>query len=295
MASEERSLVFLGTPAAAATVLERLLDEGFPIVHVVTQPDAKRGRGSALSPSPVKAVALERGLDVSHNLDWLKQHATQNLLGIVVAYGRLIPTSVLELVPMINIHFSLLPRWRGAAPVERAILAGDHQTGVCIMDIEPTLDTGAVYASQEVPITSSSTASSLTSELAVVGAQLLVDTLREGLGTPVAQSGEVTHAAKISRDELKIDWSQSAIDVHRHVRALRAYTEVDGTRVKVLEVEIDSSEGELSAGQFTSNGVVGTGGGTVVLRRVQPEGKSAMDAQSWLRGRPASASHLFTL
>jgi methionyl-tRNA formyltransferase len=294
MAAEDRSIVFLGTPAAAATVLEHLLDEGFPIVHVVTQPDAKRGRGSATSPSPVKAVALARGLDVSHDLEWIKQHSSQNVLGVVVAYGRIIPTSVLNVVPMINIHFSLLPRWRGAAPVERAILAGDDKTGVCIMDIEPTLDTGAVYARQEVPITVSSTATSLTSELAEAGAHLLVRTLRQGLGTPVAQSGDVTHAAKISREELKIDWSQSADSVHRQVRALRAYTEVDGIRVKVLDAQLGPSDVELSIGEFNRDAVVGTGVGTVVLRQVQPEGKSAMAAESWLRGRPSSATARFT-
>ena len=294
MASEQRSIVFLGTPIAAATVLQRLLSEGFPIVHVVTQPDAKRGRGSATSPSPVKAVALQHGLEVSHDLEWVKKNASSNLLGIVVAYGRLIPTSVLDVVPMINIHFSLLPRWRGAAPVERAILAGDEKTGVCIMDIEPTLDTGAVYARQEVAITSSSTATTLTNELAEAGADLLVRTLREGLGTPVPQSGDVTHAAKISRDELRINWSQSAEDIHRHVRALKAFTEVDGLRLKVHEVDLASDNVSLAPGEGDSDGRVGTGHGVVILRRVQPEGKPVMDATAWLRGRPASAGYRFT-
>lgn len=294
MTSENRSIVFLGTPVAAATVLEQLLDEGFPIVHVVTQPDAKRGRGSAMSPSPVKEVALRRGLEVSHDLEWVKGNASSELLGIVVAYGRLIPTAVLDVVPMINIHFSLLPRWRGAAPVERAILAGDDKTGVCIMDIEPTLDTGAVYAVSEVPITNESTTATLTNELAHAGAQLLIQTLRSGLGSPTPQSGEVTHAAKIARDELKIDWSLSAVQVHRHVRALRSFTEIDGTRLKVLEVAIGPADDSLGVGECNELGQVGTGDGVIVLRRVQPEGKSAMDAQSWLRGRPASQQICFT-
>lgn len=294
MTSQQRSYVFLGTPVAAATVLQRLLDEGFPIRHVVTQPDAKRGRGSATSPSPVKEVALRCGLEVSHDLEWIKHNASPDLMGIVVAYGRLIPTAVLDLVPMINIHFSLLPRWRGAAPVERAILAGDDKTGVCIMDIEPTLDTGAVYASREVSITSASTTATLTAELATVGADLLVETLRGGLGVPIAQSGEVTHAAKISRDELKIDWSQSAVEIHRQVRAVRAFTEVDGLRLKVLEVDIEPADVTLGVGECNQRGQVGTPGGVIVLRRVQPEGKSAMDAQSWLRGRPASQQIRFT-
>ena len=294
MAAQQRSIVFLGTPVAAATVLERLLNEGFPIVHVVTQPDAKRGRGSAMSPSPVKEVALARGLSVSHDLEWITDNASENLLGVVVAFGRLIPVSVLKLVPMINIHFSLLPRWRGAAPVERAIMAGDEKTGVCIMDIEATLDTGAVYAMQEVVISPTSTTMSLTAELADAGAELLVRTLRTGLGTPVPQSGDVTHAAKISRDELKIDWSRTAEEIRRQVRAVRAFTEIDGQRLRVLEVDLGPSDGALAIGVVDSQGCVGTGDGTVSLRRVQPEGKSAMDADSWLRGRPHGANLRFT-
>lgn len=294
MTSQQRSYVFLGTPVAAATVLERLLDEGFPILHVVTQPDAKRGRGSATSPSPVKDVAVRRGLEVSHDLEWIKQNASPDLLGIVVAFGRLIPTSVLDIVPMINIHFSLLPRWRGAAPVERAILAGDEKTGVCIMDIEPTLDTGAVYATREVAITSESTTQSLTAELAEVGANLLVETLRAGLGAPIPQAGEMTHAAKISRDELKIDWSGTAVQIHRQVRAVRAFTEIDGLRLKVLEVDITASPEQLGVAEFSGDGIVGTGDGAVMLRRVQPEGKAPMAADAWLRGRSAASTHQFT-
>jgi methionyl-tRNA formyltransferase len=294
MAAQQRSIVFLGTPVAAATVLERLLNEGFPIVHVVTQPDAKRGRGSAMSPSPVKEVALARGLSVSHDLEWITDNASENLLGVVVAFGRLIPVSVLKLVPMINIHFSLLPRWRGAAPVERAIMAGDEKTGVCIMDIEATLDTGAVYAMQEVVISPTSTTMSLTAELSDAGAELLVRTLRTGLGTPVPQSGDVTHAAKISRDELKIDWSRTAEEIRRQVRAVRAFTEIDGQRLRVLEVDLGPSDSALAIGVVDSQGCVGTGDGTVSLRRVQPEGKSAMDADSWLRGRPHGANLRFT-
>ena len=294
MAAQQRSIVFLGTPVAAATVLERLLNEGFPIVHVVTQPDAKRGRGSAMSPSPVKEVALARGLSVSHDLEWITDNASENLLGVVVAFGRLIPVSVLKLVPMINIHFSLLPRWRGAAPVERAIMAGDEKTGVCIMDIEATLDTGAVYAMQEVVISPTSTTMSLTAELSDAGAELLVRTLRTGLGTPVPQSGEVTHAAKISRDELKIDWSRTAEEIRRQVRAVRAFTEIDGQRLRVLEVDLGPSDSAMAIGVVDSQGCVGTGDGTVSLRRVQPEGKSAMDADSWLRGRPHGANLRFT-
>ena len=293
MASEDRSIVFLGTPAAAATVLEHLLDEGFPIVHVVTQPDAKRGRGSATSPSPVKTVALARGLGVSHDLEWVKQHSSQNLLGVVVAYGRIIPTSVLHVVPMINIHFSLLPRWRGAAPVERAILAGDTTTGVCIMDIEESLDTGAVYAREEVAITDVSTSVSLTNELARVGADLLVRTLKEGLGTPTPQGEGETYAKKISSEEQRIDWSMSAVQIHRQVRALRSFAVVSGSRIRILEVALVDGDATLAPGEVESDCYVGTGQGDLLLVRVQPEGKGPMPAADWMRGRATLAPTQF--
>ena len=293
MAAEARPLVFLGTPPAAAVVLEQLVSAGFNVVHVVTRHDAKRGRGSSMTPSPVKEVALRLGLTVSHDLEWIKANASRNMLGIVVAYGRIIPLSVLIDTPMINIHFSLLPRWRGAAPVERAILAGDTTTGVCIMDIEETLDTGAVYAQQEVAISESSTVQSLTNELATVGAQLLVSTLTEGLGTPVPQGDGATYAKKVSTDEARIDWSASAVEIHRHVRALRAFTVLGGARIKILEVAVPDGASTLKPGELESDCYVGTGAGDILLVRVQPEGKGPMAAADWMRGRSADAATQF--
>lgn len=293
MAAEARPLVFLGTPPAAAVVLEQLVNAGFNVVHVVTRHDAKRGRGSSMTPSPVKEVALRLGLTVSHDLEWIKANASRNMLGIVVAYGRIIPLSVLIDTPMINIHFSLLPRWRGAAPVERAILAGDTTTGVCIMDIEETLDTGAVYARQEVAISESSTVQSLTHELAIVGAQLLVSTLAEGLGTPVPQGDGATYAKKISTEEARIDWSATAVEIHRHVRALRAFTVLGGARIKILEVALPDGASTLKPGELESDCYVGTGSGDILLVRVQPEGKGPMAAADWMRGRSADSSTQF--
>jgi methionyl-tRNA formyltransferase len=293
MAAEARPLVFLGTPPAAAVVLEQLVNAGFNVVHVVTRHDAKRGRGSSMTPSPVKEVALRLGLTVSHDLEWIKANASRNMLGIVVAYGRIIPLSVLIDTPMINIHFSLLPRWRGAAPVERAILAGDTTTGVCIMDIEETLDTGAVYARQEVAISESSTVQSLTHELASVGAQLLVSTLAEGLGTPVPQGDGATYAKKISTEEARIDWSATAVEIHRHVRALRAFTVLGGARIKILEVALPDGASTLKPGELESDCYVGTGSGDILLVRVQPEGKGPMAAADWMRGRSADSSTQF--
>ena len=293
MAAEVRPLVFLGTPPAAAVVLERLVDAGFEVVHVVTRPDAKRGRGSSLSPSPVKEVALRLGIPVSHGLEWVVAHREENLLGIVVAYGRIIPASILAHTPMINVHFSLLPRWRGAAPVERAILAGDTTTGVCIMDIEETLDTGAVYAREEVAISDAATSVSLTNELAQTGADLLVRTLKTGLGTPIAQGDGETYAKKISVEEQRLDWSLSAVQIHRQVRALRSYAVVGGSRIKILEVALVDGEATLAPGEVESDCYVGTGQGDLLLVRVQPEGKGPMPAADWMRGRATLAPTQF--
>lgn len=288
MTDERRPLVFLGTPDAAATVLEALIRERFDIRHVITRPDAKRGRGGETSPSPVKKVAQSAGLSVSHDLQWIIDNADASMLGIVVAYGRIIPVDVLALMPMINIHFSLLPRWRGAAPVERAILAGDAVTGVCIMDVEPTLDTGAVYAQSTVQITNEVTASELTHELALAGADLLVNTLRRGLGTPASQSGEPTYAAKITADDQRIQWGGSAEQIVRTIRAVRAYTTVDGARLRILHARV--TDGVYPIGHVGPDAVVGAGVGAVQLLRVQPEGKQEMDATAWLRGRSSRPS-----
>jgi len=293
MGAEVRPLVFLGTPPAAAVVLERLVEAGFEIAHVVTRPDAKRGRGSSLSPSPVKEVALRLGIPVGHGLEWVVTHQDKNLLGIVVAYGRIIPASILAHTPMINIHFSLLPRWRGAAPVERAIMAGDKTTGVCIMDIEETLDTGAVYARDEVAITDASTSVSLTNELARVGADLLVRTLKEGLGTPTPQGEGETYAKKISSEEQRIDWSMSAVQIHRQVRALRSFAVVSGSRIKILEVALVDGDATLAPGEVESDCYVGSGQGDLLLVRVQPEGKGPMPAADWMRGRATLAPTQF--
>lgn len=291
MTSEVRPLVFLGTPEASATVLEALLQNGFSVVHVITRPDARRGRGPAMSPSPVKRVAMEYGIEVTHDLMWLEENAGPNLLGIVVAYGRIIPTHLLNRMQMLNIHFSLLPRWRGAAPVERAIMAGDDVTGVDIMEVEPSLDTGAVYAERQLTISDHHGTESLTKDLAFAGADLLVDTLRQGLGKPRPQSGEPTYASKITSEDLRIDWTRSSADIARQCRAVRAYTVVDEMRLRILEVALvgDDIDASLIPGQISPEGLVGTGSGLIRLVRVQPEGKSAMDAPAWLRGRAPSA------
>ncbi len=191
-------LVYLGTPEAAVEPLRALVDVGHEITLVVTRADKRRGRGNELIPSPVKVAAAELGLPVTHSLDDVAP--TRSELGVVVAYGRIIPTDVLDAVPMVNLHFSLLPRWRGAAPVERAILEGDAETGVCLMAVEAGLDTGGVYAREQTTIGDDETADELRERLVAIGCRLLVEHLsggRAGLPVPRDQAGEPSYAEKI--------------------------------------------------------------------------------------------------
>ncbi len=285
MTREARPLVFLGTPTAAATILSELIRNDFEIAHVVTRSDARRGRGSSTTPSPVKQVAIDNAIEVSHDWAWVKENSNRELLGVVVAYGKIIPAAVLSHTPMVNVHFSLLPRWRGAAPVERAILAGDARTGVCIMNVEETLDTGDVFARREIDIVDAHTTEKLTADLATLGGDLLVDTLTEGLGVAVPQQGEPTYATKVSADELLLDWNRSSIEVSRIVRAVRSYTMLGSQRLKVIQAELITDRVQLSPGQCDGAGCVGTRDGAVRLVAVQPEGKAVMDAVAWLRGR----------
>lgn len=276
-------VVFLGTPAAAVTVLDAVVSAGHPVELVVTRADARRGRGARTSPSPVKERAMELGLQVTDRLeDLMSAGLSGGCTGLVVAYGRIIPAAVLERVPMLNVHFSLLPRWRGAAPVERAILAGDSETGVSIMEMEAGLDTGPVRATGRVAIDDAATTASLTHELAVMGGRLMCEVLAGAHPAPVAQAGGHTYARKIEPADLVLDWGEPAGQVLRRVRAVNAHTMVAGRRLRVLGAE--RAEGANSAGELTADGIVGTGDGCVRLVTVQPEARSAMSAADWLRG-----------
>jgi methionyl-tRNA formyltransferase len=252
---------------------------GHDVRLAVTRPPIRRGRGGATSPTAVEVRARALGIPVGYDLSDAPDSGAE--LGIVVAYGRIIGVDVLDRLAMINIHFSLLPRWRGAAPVERAILAGDNQTGVCLMDVEKGLDTGAVYRRRETAIGESETAEQLTGRLARIGADLLVEALGEGLGEPVPQEGEPTYAAKITAEDLHLDWSQSAENLCRTVRIGRAWTTVNGKRLLVL----DARPGDTGQGP-----TVPAGDGAVTLLTVQPEGRRAMPATEWARGAGAAAA-----
>jgi methionyl-tRNA formyltransferase len=271
-------LVYLGTPEMAVPPLRALVDAGHDIVRVITRIDKKRGRGSALSPSPVKAVALELGLTVSHDPDDVLMAVDDGAeLGVVVAYGRIIKPHLLDVLPMVNLHYSLLPRWRGAAPVERAILAGDTETGVDVMRLEEGLDTGGIYAEERVPIGLDVTADELRAELTGVGCSLLVDVLdqpvAEWIDTAAVQVGDTVYASKLDKAEFEIDWTRAAVENHRLVRIGGTWTTFRGKRLKILAAELEE--------------------GRLVPTTIQPEGKGPMTFDAWRNGAQPATDELF--
>ncbi len=275
-------LIYFGSPELAVAPLEALVEAGHEIALVVSQPDAKRGRGSALSPSPVKERALELGIAVTSDPEAATEVGAE--LGVVVAYGRILSPRLVAALPMVNLHFSLLPRWRGAAPVERAILAGDLETGVCLMAVEEGLDTGGVYASRTVPVGTKSL-EVLRTELVDLGCELLREKLSQGLrslGDAEPQVGEVTYAKKVKNEEYVLQLQAPAVELERVIRLGRAYTFDGDRRLRILEATV--AEGTISPGGL--DGVrLGTGDGVLELGVVQMEGKPAMAAAAWSRGR----------
>lgn len=294
-------LVFLGTPAGAAAVLAALAAAGHDLVLVVSRPDRRRGRGGLVTASPVKAAATALGLEVTDRLDQVLEVEAD--LGVVVAFGRLIPAGILEHLPMVNLHFSLLPRWRGAAPVERAILAGDAETGVCLMALEEGLDTGPVYDRRRVAVGADETAGELAARLVDLGTEMLVEHLAGGVGSlgPASpQVGQPTYAAKLEPGEMQLDWSRPAVELARVVRLGRAWTTAGGRRLLVRRARV-AAPAVTGAGQpgaaepgaagqgggqpgALAGAVVTTGDGALELIEVQPEGRPPMDASAWLRG-----------
>ena len=280
-------LAYLGTPQMAVAPLQALVEAGHDVALCVTRPDRRRGRGVHTTPSPVKATAKALGIPATEDMDELGRASVE--LAVVVAFGRIIPARLLAQVPMVNVHFSLLPRWRGAAPVERAILAGDLETGVCLMKIDAGLDTGAVYAMRTVPMDDDVTLEELRARLVEVACTLLVDELAHGLAglpEPEPQRGQPTIAEKISREDLHLDWSRTAVELKRVVRLGHAWTTFRGKRLTVLEAVVaaeDPGTDGLRPGAL-SGALVATGDGSLQLRRVQPESRSPMSADEWLRG-----------
>ncbi len=297
---ERRRVVYFGTPEVAVPPLQALCRTGHDVALVVTRPPKRRGRRQAPTPSPVAAAAADMGLAVTCDLsDALDVEAD---LGIVVAYGEHIPDEVLERRRTVNLHFSLLPRWRGAAPVERAILAGDTETGVCLMDVASEIDAGAVYRRASTSIEPQESAGELRARLCELGTGLLLDALSEGFGDPVPQSGEMTWADKMSTSELRVDWSAPAEHVLRLVRVGGAWTTYRNRRLKVLEARLAAGAGRPGAAGSISlvprsgDGPavkVATGSGAVELVTVQSEGRAAAPARDWVNGARITGGERF--
>lgn len=278
-------LAYLGSPEVAVGPLQALHDAGHEVVLVVTNPPRRRHRRSDPTPTPVGVRAAELGIPVTHDPNDILDTATD--LGVVVAFGRIIDSQLLSRVSMVNLHFSLLPRWRGAAPVERAILAGDDTTGVCVMEVAEELDTGGIYARAEVAITDDMTAPELRSVLAERGTALLVEALSGPLGEPEPQAENgVTYAEKIRSEDLRLDWDRSAEELARVVRVGGAWTTLSGRRLKILQAEPivgPEASGGREHGALEHTAVV-CAEGSLRLEQVQPEGRAAMDAESFLNG-----------
>lgn len=291
-------IAFMGTPDFAVPTLQALVEAGHEVVAAYSQPPRPAGRGKALKPSPVQAAAERLGIDVRTPVS-LRGEAEQAAFAeleldaaVVAAYGLILPEPILAapLYGCINVHGSILPRWRGAAPVQRAILAGDETTGISIMGMERGLDTGPVFRIRETPV-DAKTAGELTMELAQMGAKLMVEVLADLPAlTPVPQPAEgVTYAAKIEKQEARIDFTLSAAEVERHVRAFNpvpgAYFEYQRERIKLLKAELGGRAG--APGEVLDEHLaIGCGDGSIRPLLVQRAGRGAMSAEELLRGFP---------
>ncbi|RMG80511.1 MAG: methionyl-tRNA formyltransferase [Chloroflexi bacterium] len=294
-------IVFMGTPDFAVPTLKALI-EHYDVVGVVTQPDRPVGRKRKIQPSPVKIVAQEAGIPIlqPHSLrkepEAVKQLAQWGAdVFVVAAFGQILPQNVLDIPPhgSINVHASLLPRWRGAAPIQAAIRAGDKETGVTIMLMDAGLDTGPMLTQKAIEIAADETGQSLHDKLAVLGAELLIETLPGYLSgeiNPIPQPEEgVTYAPQIKKEDGLIDWSQSAEAIERQVRAFTpwpgTFTFWNGTQLKIHQGEVVA--GHAPEGKIVTIGeqiAVGTGEGLFVLKQIQPAGKKAMSIDAFLRG-----------
>jgi methionyl-tRNA formyltransferase len=299
-------ILFAGTPEFAVSPLEQLVAAGFPPIAVLSQPDRPAGRGREQRASPVKQAALALGIPV-HQPTSLRSPEARALvdslapeLMVVVAYGLLLPEEILR-IPRFgcwNIHASLLPRWRGAAPIPRAIEAGDEETGVCIMQMDAGLDTGPVIHRQRIPLIGNETGGSLHDQLAALGAEALLRCVRRlaaGETLPLAAQSEngVSYAAKLDKSEAEIDWSAPAETLERRVRAFDpwpvAWCRVDGERTRIWRASVIRRESSAPPGTIVGSGRdgidVATGSGILRLLELQPPGKRRMNAADYLNAR----------
>lgn len=297
-------IIYMGTPDFAVPALQALADAGHEIGYVVTQPDAVRDRGKKVKMTPVKEKALELGLQVLQpervkgDEDFFRTIAEfEPDLIVVAAYGQILPKTVLELPKLgcVNIHGSILPRWRGAAPIQRAIEAGDEETGITIMYMEEGLDTGAILSKKSTPIADKN-AEQLHDELAVMGAELLVQTLPElesGKIVPEEQEDTLsTYAKMISKKEGRIDFSKTPEEIERMIRAFDswpgAYTSYGDKVMKIWKAEVGKDKNEAAPGTVTAvtkDGIeIAAGGGTLIARVIQMPGKKRVAVSDYLKG-----------
>lgn len=297
-------IIFMGTPEFAVASLNALLAANHQVVAVVTQPDRPKGRGNKVAFPEVKCRALEVGIPV-YQPESVKEDGFIKLLQglqpeviVVVAYGRILPMEVLSLPPhgCINVHGSLLPRYRGAAPIQRAVWNGDAKTGVTIMRMDAGMDTGDILMQQEIPITESDTTGTMFDKLALLGGALLVETLK-GLenGTVFPQKQDetlATYAAKITKEEEWIDWKKPAMALFHQIKGLApapgAYTWLHGQRLKIWQTRVHATDRGQRPGtvvEVTKNGfLVQTGLGCLEIIELQPAGKKSMEASAFCRG-----------
>ena len=303
-------VVFAGTPEFAALALQAVVAAGHDVALVLTQPDRPAGRGMALQPSPVKKLALEKGIEVFQPLTLKDAEAQAKIAAVgaevmvVAAYGLILPQAVLDLPRFgcLNIHASLLPRWRGAAPIQRALLAGDAETGVCIMQMEAGLDTGPVLLRGSFPIAADDTSATLHDRLAALGATLVVDVLaRLPLPAEAQAADGVTYAQKIGKAEALIDWSLSADELDRHIRAFNpfpgAWAQFAGQTVKLwraLPVEGAGEKGQILRVDRDSI-VVACGSGALAVCELQKAGGKRLPVRDFLAGHPLKAGDRFDL
>jgi methionyl-tRNA formyltransferase len=304
-------IVFFGTPEFAVASLRALLRERFTVAGVVTQPDKPQGRSrSTLVPPAVKVAAVEAGLPVLQparpvgDLFLAGLRRLEPDLGVVVAYGHILRREVLDLPArgMVNVHASLLPRFRGAAPIQHAILSGDRETGISIMRMEEGLDSGPVLHRVSTPIADGETAGSLTTRLAALGASALVEALSllsAGAGAAQPQDpAAVTYAPKISRETARLDWSRDAASLERQVRAFDpvpgAWTSLDGAPVKLFGGMPAVGGGDPGTVLAASDRLVIAGGaGAIAVSEVQPAGRNRLSVEDWVRGRGIAAGSRF--
>ncbi len=307
-------VIYAGTPDFAVPSLEALVEAGHQVVAVYTQPDRRSGRGRKLAPGPVKAKALELGLPVEQPLSFREQRVLQKLseyqcdVMVVAAYGLLLPEEVLNTPRLgcINIHASLLPRWRGAAPVQRAIAAGDRESGITIMQMDAGLDTGAMLLTHRCEIGENTTGAQLHDQLSAMGADAILRVLSDienAQSNAVTQDEKlVTYAAKLAKDEANIDWTESAVDIHRKICAFNAWpvaqTTLAGETLRLWESRLVNVEGDVAKrepGQLDIIDqmlVVATGSGLLRLLTVQAPGKKPVAVADFLNSRELIAGTL---